>query len=714
MTASSPLRAPMLLMAVFAVLLIPSFAGTPVYATGHGGIGSHSPASSTSHPFSPGALARAHLASLRLGGVAPPLAGLGVDPYAHYASEPAPMGITDFGVYPDGTGYTYSTSTFVGTATFHKFSAYTSAIGAYESGLQLNVVLYFDVGGTTYAYWIQDVVFLSTTNGNVQFLDNIWNFTDGSGGGVFSNSVTGNGSCRCSTVTPGIYIAVAGTQPGNNVNLTDPYTIQLRAFTTVVGGTPRVYFDYNDGFGWQTYDTAVFPFAKSVASAAFRVDGTQYVMGGLYSDAELVLGGPGGGTSSSMTEGGVNLSLEYDNGHNLQVVPNTYNFGSDTAEAMDHAATALGSVANGTGLSDQVSYGKGSLSELYNSSAYASLTVSAPSVPNGTLSVGGVLVPYRGGSAVLSLTPGSYPLGLYSGATLLGATNVTLAAGSPKVVTLPLARFAVTFLEQGLPKGTPWQVHLGTSVGSSQGSTIVLTEENGTFGYSIAPVPGYVTPRPSSPVHVSGGSLEIVVPFWTYNFTVDFSASNLPTGTGWQVQIGSASAGGVGTDLAFSLPNGTYNYSVTTSDTFAPLPASGNFSVEASGVLIPISFSLRPAYLVGVVRPMNATVAIDGQPVPVSDGSFNISELPGVYALEASLSGYIPKFLNVTLTPGNGSTVEILLDNAPSTSSSHSSHPGTSSASALPPWVLPVALIGVVAAVGLAGYGLISRRPKTR
>ncbi|NON63349.1 thermopsin family protease, partial [Acidianus sp. DSM 29099] len=49
-------------------------------------------------------------------------------------------------------------------------------------------------------------------------------------------------------------------------------------------------------------------------------------------DAELVLGGPGGGSEAYILYSQVYMQLQYWNGNNFQEIRNAYNFGSDTAE----------------------------------------------------------------------------------------------------------------------------------------------------------------------------------------------------------------------------------------------------------------------------------------------------------------------------------------------------------------------------------------------
>ncbi|HUI38852.1 MAG TPA: thermopsin family protease, partial [Thermoplasmata archaeon] len=75
-----------------------------------------------------------------------------VDPTAYYTAEPAPMGLTDFGVASSGSGYTYSTSRFLATAQIHSWATSTCGGCGYGGGyvsLQLNVVVVLTHLGST-------------------------------------------------------------------------------------------------------------------------------------------------------------------------------------------------------------------------------------------------------------------------------------------------------------------------------------------------------------------------------------------------------------------------------------------------------------------------------------------------------------------------------------------------------------------------------------
>ncbi|MGI0151422.1 MAG: thermopsin, partial [Thermoplasmata archaeon] len=342
-----------------------------------------------------------------------------VNVYQYYGGEPAPFGIADYGVDNNGTVYSYGTDEIVGTAVIDSLGTYASDLGneAYQGTLQLNIVLVFTSGSSTFAYWPQDVLFFDSSSDTMEFEDNIWNLSSGSHG-MLTSTVSGNGS-----VSPygggAYYAAGAQNQEGNGYRLSYPATVQLRCEVDVSGGSPVVYFQFDDGYGWQTYDTAVFGFTRSVGSALFEVDGAGYAPNGLFEDAELVFGGPGDGSATAFTSSKVNLSLQFDNGHNLQEVPNAFDFGSDTAEAVSNGASSRVVVPTTGYLASQVTNGSGALGAVYDR-GYSAILNGSVADPAGTYSIDGTsLGTFRNNELNLTLAPGSYTIELYVGSTLI-------------------------------------------------------------------------------------------------------------------------------------------------------------------------------------------------------------------------------------------------------------------------------------------------------
>src|SRR5208282_3026080 len=184
-----------------------------------------------------------------------------VTPTALYSSEPAPMGIGDFGIGLDDSAYSYSTTQFLGNFSWQKLTL--SGSGGTSFSDQLNVVLQFEQGGTTYAYWIQDVAFMDSASGELSFENNIWNFSDNSE--CLSNSgVSGNGTVYAYSGCVGYYAVGSTTQPGASRVMPSPGNFQLlvRSYLSS-GGVPEVAFEYRDGVtSWYvTYENVVWPWA---------------------------------------------------------------------------------------------------------------------------------------------------------------------------------------------------------------------------------------------------------------------------------------------------------------------------------------------------------------------------------------------------------------------------------------------------------------------
>ena len=87
-----------------------------------------------------------------------------VNPYNLYRSEPAPMGISDYGIGPGGSPYSYSTTSFLGNINIKNLHTYNASLNSSAKVLtfQLNINFVFYVGSTKYVYWVQNVADFNT------------------------------------------------------------------------------------------------------------------------------------------------------------------------------------------------------------------------------------------------------------------------------------------------------------------------------------------------------------------------------------------------------------------------------------------------------------------------------------------------------------------------------------------------------------------------
>ncbi|MGI0054040.1 MAG: hypothetical protein ACRECR_07300, partial [Thermoplasmata archaeon] len=108
----------------------------------------------------------------------------------------------------------------------------------------------------------------------------------------------------------------------------------------------------------------------------------------------------------------LNLSLEYDDGHDLVAVPPAMNFGSGTAETASNAVVRAGPTGSGGTPNATVSAGPGELEPLWGPTEDGLLNGSTP-FASGGYDVNGVPTgSFRLGGVNLTVVPGSYTIGL--------------------------------------------------------------------------------------------------------------------------------------------------------------------------------------------------------------------------------------------------------------------------------------------------------------
>lgn len=376
-----------------------------------------------------------------------------VDVNRFNSREPAPMGISDYGIGPSGP-YEYATKSFVGIVTIDSLLTNGSTFGS-TSGFQLNVELAFNTSAGLRVYWIQNCPGV-TTFGNslriVDFTEDIWNFSEPNAN-MSASGVTGNG-----WITPGhpAFYGFVATHVGfSPITLTTPTTITLNVTSGVSSsGEPTVSVGFNIGYGLITYDTVTFTNVTGLTSSpGFEVNGFNYTPAGYFYDAALILAGAGNGAITTDLQSDVQLQLEYWNGHNYQIVPNAYNFGSNTGESIDNVLCGFSNDSENGKIFAEILPGAGQLGELYDQSQIGIFNITSP-LTSGTLYVANASdpnakawqIPFVSGEVTVTLYPGSYDLQLY-GQTgkLFDEGNFTVSAGQTLSLQSPFNRPSVSF-----------------------------------------------------------------------------------------------------------------------------------------------------------------------------------------------------------------------------------------------------------------------------
>lgn len=227
--------------------------------------------------------------------------------------------------------------------------------------------------------------------------------------------------------------------------------------------------------------------------------------------------------------------------------------------------------------------------------------------------------------------------------------NLTFAA-------LPPSKYPLSFNETGLAPGTLWSVSLNMANLTSTGSTIVFLKANGSFPFTVAPVPGYLAAPGNGTVKVQGPTARPIV-FTPVLYAVNFTESGLPRGTSWSVELGSVQLSATLPYLAFSVPNGTSAYVVERVMGYTDSPSSGNVVISGAAASVTIAFTPVPYSVewteTGLPAGTHWSVTVNGTSWPGTSSRITGSEPNGTYPFSVgAVPGYVgfPPSGNVTVS----------------------------------------------------------------
>jgi thermopsin len=282
---------------------------------------------------------------------------------------PAAMGLADYGASNTaGTlvPYVYNTTSYSATVTINSVSDFALLVGVNAFGMQLNTILTnVTIGTTTHndtgapnTFWTQNVPEYQPYNHQLTFLDNIWNFTNGSMS-MANQVVTGSGQ----TADNEYYYDEYSTA----ITVAPPFTLQLfnNASVTSADDSPYGAISTNTSFGFQlttpagnpftyalpngtivssndlftTYDSVSFASVSTAATLptpVYMVNGLVNTAIGIPYDAEIMLGGPGGGSDTTVWNISATMQLQYLNGAGTwQNIRAGWDVGSETGETSE-------------------------------------------------------------------------------------------------------------------------------------------------------------------------------------------------------------------------------------------------------------------------------------------------------------------------------------------------------------------------------------------
>ncbi len=263
--------------------------------------------------------------------------------------------------------------------------------------------------------------------------------------------------------------------------------------------------------------------------------------------------------------------------------------------------------------------------------------------------------------------------------------------------------YTVTFVESGLPSGTPWAVTLGKSTLSSETQTVAFSPDAAQHvaeNYSVGEVSGYTVSQKTGSVAISGTNKVISLAFTPVTYAISFSETGLASGTTWTLAVGNIKASSSNSTVSFNLPNGTYNYTIQQVSGYHAVTDTGSFQVDAAGKSISVIFEQNLYTLMvtetGLPSGMAWTVNVSGTLKTTTGISIDILLASGTYNVSvtgpSSYSGTLSA-KSVTVDASNA-TVSVVFTNT-------TTHSKTSNSASIYEGLGVGAIVGVV--VGTLG-----------
>jgi hypothetical protein len=471
------------------------------------------------------------------------------------------------------------------------FTRVTYSVTFTESGLPGGTSWSVTLNGTLLTSTASTIVF-AEPNGSFSYQIGV---VFGYQPGVASGSVTVNGAAASATVAfTRVTYAVTFTESGLPVG--SSWSVTLNG---VLGSATTTTIAFTEPNGTFSYQLGVVPgYAPAVPSGSVTVAGSASSVAVsftrvTYSVTFTETGLPGG-TSWSVT---LNGTLESSTGPSIAFAePNgTYAYRIGVVPGYSPTVASGLVTVSGAALAVGVTFGTVTYSVVFSESGL-------PSGLTWQVTVGGSpqSLVTNGGTDSLTFTEpnGSYAYSItdisgwnqvalaYSGSVVVNGATVTEPTLAYTAVT-----YSVTFTESGLPAGTSWSVVLHGQTLSSSTTSIVFSEPNGTYGYTIDVVAGYAPGQSSGSVAVNGAAASVLVTFTRVTYSVTFTESGLASGTSWSVSLNGTLQSSTSTSIAFSVPNGTYTYQLGTVPGYTPTTASGSVTVNGAADSVPVTFS---------------------------------------------------------------------------------------------------------------------------
>jgi len=511
----------------------------------------------------------------------------------------------------------------------------------------------------------------SEPNGTYSYIIGIY---QGYSASPYSSSVTVNGASQTVSITfTQVKYSVTFTETGLPsgtewyANITGQSALSSTT-TTITTSLPNGSYTYSIGTPDKIYSAKGGSFIVDGSSVSVSVSFAPVV----YSITFTQTGLPSGTWYINVTTTSQTFSTLYNKSITFTETNGTYSYTVATNNKEYAPSSASGSfTVNGSSVSVSITFALYTYSVTFTESGLPASTKWYVNITGGSsYSSTASSITLPAGNGTYSYTVATVNK-IYKPSPSSGSFTVSGSAVSESVTFTELT-WEVTFTESGLPTGTKWYLNIsGQSSLSSTGTSISTYEPNGTYAYTIASSNKIYNPNPSSSTFtMNGTALSETVSFSEIIYTVTVKETGLPSGT-WYFNItGGSSYSSATTSLSFSEPNGTYDYTLSTSnDYYAPSPSSGSFTVKGTALTVNVTFKLVAYNVVfretGLPSGMVWYVVLNGSKTSSNTSSITFLKPNGTYSfmIENPVNGtygirYVPKNATGTATV-NGKALQI-------------------------------------------------------
>lgn len=505
-----------------------------------------------------------------------------------------------------------------GTTINVTFAEVTYIATFYDSGLPSGITWYMNVTNSAgYMYHFSGTAAISASLPNGSYVFKVASSNKAYAPSSYSGSLTISGAnvsktITFSRVTYNVVFSETGLPTGAEwyVNVTNSAGV-----VTSLNGVGSITFSLINGSYTYTVSAANKNYAPSSYSGSFTVTGSSstkdisfnsVLFSVIFSERGLPSGTPWyvNVTDSSLVttsyHGIGNITFSLMNGSYTYTVASTNKTYAPTTYAGEFTV-------NGVQTSQTIAFAIVTYSVTFSETGLPVATVWYVNIINST---GSIVSEVGAGTLGLSLENGSYSYTIastnksFAPASYIGSF-IVLGSDVSMTISFNPVEYAVSFTEIGLPTYVVWYVNVtntsGTSTSHSGTGTISFSLMNGSYSYTIDSSNKIFAPSTYFGNLVEdGAAVSESVSFTEVEYSVSFGENGLPSGTIWYMNITNSTGylmtySGTGT-TTLSLPNGSYSYSVTSSDKkYAPSTYSDTFVVSGGSPSIPV-ITFLPVY----------------------------------------------------------------------------------------------------------------------